>query len=74
MDMTTDEAAWRRIVIDFKKHNMPYCLGGGIDSKHVANNQPQKLEMIYFNYKNFFSIVLLGVTDTNNCFIFCDIG
>ena len=40
------------------------CLGA-VDGMHVASIRPLKSGTIYFNYKKFFSIVLLAVSDTN---------
>ncbi len=64
---------WRRVAEDFEKWNMPHCLGA-IDGKHVPITQPPKSGSMYWNYKKFFSIVMLAVADANYKFIFLDIG
>ena len=46
---------------------MPNCCGA-IDGKHIAIKKPGSL---YFNYKKFFSFVLMAVVDAH---LFVDIG
>ena len=46
----------------FKKWNFPNCLGS-IDGKHIRLKFPAKSGSMFFNYKQFFSIVLLAIVD-----------
>ena len=65
---------WMDIVRGFEdKWNFPHTLGA-IDGKHVMIKSPPHSGSDYFNYKKFFSIVLLGVVDSNCNFIYADIG
>jgi hypothetical protein len=65
---------WEEIAHDFQvKWQLPNCLGA-IDGKHVRILHPNGTGSDYYNYKGFFSIVLMAVVGANAQFIFTDVG
>lgn len=68
------ELAWKVIAHDYmERWNFPNCLGA-MDGKHVRIDPPLQSGSSYFNYKETFSIMLLGLVDVQLRFIFVDIG
>lgn len=64
--------------LDISEHfmnvtNFPNCLGA-IDGKHIRIIKPAHSGSQYYNYKHFFSMVLLAVCDSIYCFTTVDIG
>lgn len=69
---TTEE--WRVITAEFEhKWNVPHACGA-IDGKHVAIKKRPHSGWLFFNYKGFFSIVLMGLVDANYHFLWVDFG
>uniref|UniRef100_A0A1B6HZT2 DDE Tnp4 domain-containing protein n=1 Tax=Homalodisca liturata TaxID=320908 RepID=A0A1B6HZT2_9HEMI len=65
---------WLRIASEFENRaNFPNCLGA-VDGKHIRIVKPPNSASLYFNYKHYFSIVLMAVTDADYKFVFIDVG
>ncbi|XP_063043748.1 uncharacterized protein LOC134438093 [Engraulis encrasicolus] len=68
------EDLWRGVASGFQKRwNFPNCIGA-IDGKHVLIKKPAKSGSLYYNYKGFYSVVLLALVDHNCNFIAVDVG
>ncbi|XP_068094158.1 uncharacterized protein [Hyperolius riggenbachi] len=69
-----DKKKWEEVSDKFhSKHQFPNCLGA-IDGKHVRVVMPARSGSNYFNYKKFFSIVLMAVADADSKFVYIDVG
>ncbi|XP_071051076.1 uncharacterized protein [Onthophagus taurus] len=65
---------WLQIANNFyKRTNFPNCIGA-IDGKHIRIKKPASSGSEFFNYKCFFSTVLLGVADSDYCFTSIEVG
>lgn len=56
-----------------RKFNFPNCLGA-IDGKHIRIRCPSNSGSLYYNYKNYFSTVLLAIANAEYKFIAIDVG
>ena len=74
LTVPTTQHDWKKIANDFQRlWNLPHCIGA-IDGKHVAMKCPIKSGSLYYNYKGWFSIILLAVCDARYSFTLVDIG
>lgn len=67
------QAQWLSIRQQFLQQYQFPCYGS-IDGCHISIVAPSKTGSVYFNYKKYFSIVLMAVVDSQCRFIFVDCG
>ena len=66
--------AWREIANQFMtKWNFPHCCGA-LDGNHVACRCPNSSGSTYYNYKGFYSAVMMALVDADYKFIWADVG
>ena len=52
---------------------LPNCVGA-MDGKHVRIMRPSNSGSLYYNYKHFYSIILLGIVDADYNFLYIQVG
>lgn len=72
--MPNTENDWEAIANGFEKNsNFPHYIDA-IDGKHIRQIEPINSGSLYYNYKHYFTIVLLAICDANYNFTYVDIG
>ena len=66
--------AWLKIANDYEQiWHMPNCLGA-LDGRHFRVKKPPNSDSEFYNYKQFFSIVLFATCDAHRKFTWFNIG
>lgn len=69
-----NEELWNKSASGFlERANFPNCLGA-IDGKHFRVVKPTESGSLYYNYKHFFSILMVAICDANYKFLYIDVG
>jgi hypothetical protein len=65
---------WKRIANGFKiRANFPNRIGA-VDGKHIRINKPAHSGSLFYNYKRYFSLILIAISDADYRFISIDVG
>jgi hypothetical protein len=65
---------WELTSLEFERRaNFPHCLRA-VDGKHIRVIKPEHSGSMFYNYKDFFSVVLMAVAVTNYRFVYVDSG
>lgn len=72
MPTTTED--WIEIANEFERlYNFPRCIGC-LDGKHIEITKPEDSGPSYYNYKSYYSIVLMALVNARKEFIMIDVG
>lgn len=66
--------AWKLVAEGFARRWNYYNCGGAVDGKHVAIKKPKHAGSLYYNYKNFYSIILMAVAYSSYRFLYVEVG
>ena len=65
---------WKDVARRFQhRWQFPHTMGA-IDGKHIAIQKPPQSGSLYYNYKGFFSTVLMGIADAEYRFLWIQVG
>lgn len=74
MQIPQSAEEWTRISdLFYNLWNFPHCLAA-LDGKHIVLQAPINSGSEFYNYKNFFSIVLMGIVDPQYKFLYINVG
>lgn len=74
LQLPDSEDKWTNIAKGFTdKWNLPHCIGA-LDGKHIRIQNPNRAGSHFFNYKKFYSMVLMAVVDADYKFMYIDMG
>ena len=56
-----------------QRWDFPHCLGA-VDGKHIRISKPKSGGNAYYNYKHFYSVILMAIANGNYEFLFVEVG
>lgn len=72
--MPKTQQDWQEIAKNIENRwNFPNC-GGSLDGKHIRITKPYNSGSYYYNYKNYFSIVLMALVNADYEFLYVNVG
>ncbi|CAH2005460.1 unnamed protein product [Acanthoscelides obtectus] len=74
MKFPTTKQEWIETAQGFKYRCQMINCGGALDGKHIRTERPALSGAQYYNYKNFYSIVLMALVNSNYEFVYVDVG
>ncbi|KAG5866825.1 hypothetical protein JTB14_016555 [Gonioctena quinquepunctata] len=63
LKMPGTKEEWKKFALGFKNRWQVINYGGAIDGKHIRIKPPAGSAALYYNYKTFYSVVLLAVVN-----------
>lgn len=69
-----EQNKWRNVAQRYHTlWNLPHCVGS-VDVKHIRIQAPPNSGSSFYNYKGYFSIILLAVVDGDGLILTVDVG
>ncbi|XP_041467424.1 putative nuclease HARBI1 [Lytechinus variegatus] len=70
----TSPQEWKTVAQGFEdRWNAPHTIGA-LDGKHIAIRCPADSGSIFYNYKGFYSLVMMALVDAQYRFLWIDVG
>ena len=74
LNLPRTQEEWKEVAHLFEERwNFPHTVGA-LDAKHIRIKNPALAGSQYFNYKKFYSIVLMALVDAEYKFLYLDVG
>lgn len=71
---TPSKELWENISVEFERKWQLYNCVGAIDGKHISIRKPVHSGSSFYNYKHYFSVVLMASVDAHYRFTTIDVG
>ena len=73
-DFPTTPEKWKSVSENYARRWNFHHACGALDGKHVTVRCPPRSGTLYYNYKGFYSIVILALVDADYKFLWGDVG